>query len=422
MASDCNDVDNERAMSPFAAERLAKSVLEHGPVRHVQRALGTDASGVYLVGGAVRDLALGRVPTELDLAVERDPERVCESLVAGGAVVTERHPRFGTAKAALGEDVVDIAATRTEIYPRPGSLPEVSPGTIWDDVERRDFSINAIAVGISGDCAGAVVATEGALADLESGVLRVLHPDSFFDDPTRLWRLARYGARLGFAVERKTRALAEDAVSSGAMRTVSGPRHGAELIRTAAAAEPELAMAKADDLGLLHSVGLAHWDQRRYELGSEILGGGSEECELRIAICFLDVPDGGRLATDLQLPSRLHRACAEAADSSRTRSRLEAASGKLEIHSICSALLPVTLAVIADGGTAGAAVRLWFDNLSRVANPISGADLVSAGIKPGPSVQIGLDAALEWVLESGDSSKETALAKALDAVTGRGGE
>src|SRR6478609_5974688 len=197
-------------------------------------------SGVHIVGGAVRDLALGLVPHEIDLAVEGDPDPLLAAL--GGADV--EHERFGTATV----DGVDVVRARAESYPQPGALPEVRPGSIDEDLARRDFTVNAIAVALDG---GEVHAVEHAGEDLDARRLRVLHDASFRDDPTRLWRLARYAARLGFAIEDRTLKLAAEAVADGALSTVSGVRMGNELRLALREPDPTAALVEAASLGLL---------------------------------------------------------------------------------------------------------------------------------------------------------------------------
>ena len=142
-------------------------------------AVGNDES-VWLVGGAVRDLMLDRTPTEIDLVIEGPLDELLERL--GGEA--QRFERFGTATVLLGDVRVDLASARTETYAQPGALPEVAPANLEDDLRRRDFSVNAIAVRISD---GELKADPAAFADLEQGTLRVLTAHSFLDDPTRLW-------------------------------------------------------------------------------------------------------------------------------------------------------------------------------------------------------------------------------------------
>jgi tRNA nucleotidyltransferase (CCA-adding enzyme) len=206
--------------------------------------------GVYLVGGAVRDLILETTPIDVDLAVEGDAvaaaHRLAERL--GGEV--RAHDRFGTATVTTAEGSFDLAGARREHYPEPGALPEVQSAPLEEDLQRRDFTVNALAARPDGE----VIAPPGALEDLEAGVLRVFHDRSFRDDPTRLLRLARYSARLGFAVEPDTSQLARAAVVAGAPRTVSAPRNGAELRLMAREDVAVDAFARAWGLGVLECI------------------------------------------------------------------------------------------------------------------------------------------------------------------------
>ena len=140
----------------------------------------------------------------------------------------------------LGDCAIDLARARRERYLRPGALPEVEPASLDEDLRRRDVTVNAMALGLDGE----LITVPGAVEDLAGGILRVLHDRSFADDPTRLWRVARYAARLGFAVEPRTRALAHAADPS----TVSGDRLGAELRLALREPDPPAALRAARDL------------------------------------------------------------------------------------------------------------------------------------------------------------------------------
>jgi tRNA nucleotidyltransferase (CCA-adding enzyme) len=195
--------------------------------------------GVWLVGGAIRDALLDRdAGPDIDLAVEGDGIAFAHLLASacGGDVIAEH--AFGTATVAvdLGEAVgltsVDVASCRTERYLEPGALPTVMLGaSIAADLARRDVTINAIAVALQPDVAGAhvVVDPHGGVPDLAAGLLRVLHDASFVDDPTRIFRVARYAGRTGLRVEEATRALAIRAVDGGALATISAERTCTEL-------------------------------------------------------------------------------------------------------------------------------------------------------------------------------------------------
>src|SRR5215213_5895208 len=223
-------------MTRIPTENLAEEMRRAYPELEAVR--GAATGPVYLVGGAVRDLLLGRGRSaNLDLVVEGDAGTLAAQL--GGAEVLE-HERFGTATVKVDGLEVDVAATRTESYARPGALPDVAPGAgIEDDLTRRDFTVNAMAVPIAAGERGAtspeLIDPTGGVADLGAGVLRVLHPASFVEDPTRALRAARYASRLGLSLEPET----EQLLRATDLETVSADRREAELLRLSA--EPQAA-------------------------------------------------------------------------------------------------------------------------------------------------------------------------------------
>jgi tRNA nucleotidyltransferase (CCA-adding enzyme) len=204
--------------------------------------------GSWVVGGAVRDALLGRPLSELDVVVEGDPEPVARAL---GEVVAF-HERFGTYDVVSDDCFYDVVTARAERYAAPGALPDVRAGDLEDDLLRRDFTVNALAL----NAAGELAAAPAALEDLEAGRLRILHAASFRDDPTRLWRLVRYAVRLGFTPEPATDLLAFEAVQRGALETVSGDRLGAELRLALIEPDPLAALHAAQNLGLVEGLTL----------------------------------------------------------------------------------------------------------------------------------------------------------------------
>jgi tRNA nucleotidyltransferase (CCA-adding enzyme) len=216
--------------------------------RRLERLPGIDrvraaAAGedVYLVGGAVRDLLLGRERADLDLVVEGD----VRSLAAALGDTVRGHLRFGTATIRVGDLTVDVASARAESYPAPGALPEVRPATIADDLGRRDFTINAMALPLHAE--PRLLDPHAGLEDLGERLLRVLHPGSFADDPTRALRAARYAARLGLQLEPVT----AEAIGGADLGTVSADRVTAELRRIASEDDPARALALSREWGLI---------------------------------------------------------------------------------------------------------------------------------------------------------------------------
>ena len=231
------------------------------PLASVWEAARTAADGAaaYAVGGPVRDLLRGDPSRDADIAIEGDAVAVARRLadvLGGGRVVV--HRAFGTAVVrAPGGVRVDLAATRSERYPHPAALPVVSPAGIDADLARRDFTVNALAAGLSGPRAGELLDPFDGRADLAAATIRILHPGSFRDDPTRIFRAARYAARLGFALDAETERLAGEAVAAGLVGELSGARVRADLLTLLgeSAATVAAALRIADGLGLLAAVG-----------------------------------------------------------------------------------------------------------------------------------------------------------------------
>lgn len=190
---------------------------------------------VHLVGGPVRDWMLGRALRDLDLVVEeaRGVDELARGLEAGGWRAT-RHDRFGTLVLSGEGASLDLATARRERYAHPGALPEVEPGTLEEDLLRRDFTVNALALPLSAKARARVVGivdpTQG-LRDLERRALQVLHRRSFHDDPTRALRAARLAPRLGFALTRASRNALRAALREGAFGRVSGDRLRREFVK-----------------------------------------------------------------------------------------------------------------------------------------------------------------------------------------------
>jgi tRNA nucleotidyltransferase (CCA-adding enzyme) len=359
--------------------------------------------GVWVVGGAVRDALLGREPRELDLVVEGDAHALARRL---GDRVTV-HDRFGTATV----DGMDLATARTETYARPGALPDVRPASMQEDLARRDFTVNALAVRLAD---GAGLAVPGALEDLEAGVLRILHPGSFADDPTRLLRLARYAARLGFEADPETDRLARAAVGSGATATVTPGRLGSELRLLAAEPQPAALEALAER-----------------GLGEAVLGPGLSADPALIERVVAETPDGAR--ADLAV---LGAALLDAPD---VRERLDllafpAAERDVIVRAAAARALARDLAgdpppsavgrrarrepaeALAVAAALGAGAAAWWLGEGRgVRLRITGDDLVAAGLS-GPAVGAGLDAAMTAVLDGRAATREDELREALGTV------
>jgi len=206
-------------------------------VRALSKQADTFGQALFLVGGPVRDFLLDRPVRDVDLLVLRRGKRGAIELaraasLPGAEIVS--HDRFGTVAIKQGESVVDIATARRETYPHAGSLPVVEEGTLEEDLLRRDFSINALALPLSSAASAEhpdVVDFARGIADLAQHRLRVLHPRSFQDDPTRALRAARLAPRLGFMLSRESTSRLRDALRDGSFGRVSGDRLRREFVK-----------------------------------------------------------------------------------------------------------------------------------------------------------------------------------------------
>jgi len=237
-------------------------------VRHISQTAHKMGFVPYFVGGPVRDLLLGHPIVDVDLVIEGDAIALARRLAAdlGGRVRT--HKRFGTAKWLLSQRVwrqvagrvgrdelppsVDFVTARTEFYTHPTALPQVERSSIKQDLHRRDFTINTLAIRLDPDHWGELLDFYGGEADLRNGVIRVLHSLSFVDDPTRMLRAARLESRLGFHLDPRSEELIADALPL--LKRVSGDRIRHELEQIFREAEPDRALCRLDDLGVLAHV------------------------------------------------------------------------------------------------------------------------------------------------------------------------
>jgi tRNA nucleotidyltransferase (CCA-adding enzyme) len=387
--------------------------------------LGAQREDLALVGGAVRDLLLGRPPRELDVVVSRDgaalAHALAESLTADGAGSTRTtlHERFGTAVLEWPGGRVDIATRRAESYPAAGALPEVRPGNAKEDLARRDFTVNALAVALGGEWSGGLLHAEHALADLAAGRLRVLHERSFIDDPTRLLRLARYKARLGFEVEAGTAELVGEALTAGVLETVSRARIGAELRLALGEGDAVAALRALQELGVLAAIdprlrfdaalAVAALELLEASAAGDGVGGRAELLLLAVLLQPALRPasesaetDVRRLLDDLEFPAADQRAALEAAvRADAIAAELAAARTASEVHAAAasSTLEGVALAGARGEDDAREAAGWWLEQLREVGLSITGDDLLAAGIPEGPEIGRRLQATLALRLD-----------------------
>jgi tRNA nucleotidyltransferase (CCA-adding enzyme) len=374
---------------------------------------------LYLVGGAVRDLLLGRSPTELDLLTEGDPELLARALGA----IARTHERFGTGTVELDGYRYDIVRARTETYPQPGALPVVAPATIEQDLPRRDFSVNALALALTGPRAGELITVPSARADLAAGLLRVLHDASFRDDPTRLLRMARYSARLGLSPEPHTAELARDALAHGALETVSGTRIGNELRLLAREADPVAAFTRLGELGLDAAIcpdfGVRDGPTAEQALGLLGAAGRPDLLVLGLAAARIAPAPLRALLDELGFPAEDRAAIGEVACAAELAERLRHAGTPSEI---AAAVGGARTESVAAAGALGAEpmARAWLEQLRHTRLQITGDDLLAAGVPAGPAVGAGLRGALAATLDGHAPTRAEQLTAALRAARAGG--
>ena len=183
----------------------------------------------YIVGGPVRDKLLGIANYDLDFVVEGDGIKFAEALnkKLKGKLTTYR--AFGTATIEIKGKRIDIVTSRKETYKYSAAYPVVKPGAIKDDLFRRDFTINAMAISVNKKNFGKLMDFYGGQKDLKKGVIRVLHDKSFMDDPTRIFRAVRFSVRFGFKIEPHTKKLMKEAVMDGLLGEVNAGRIRKEI-------------------------------------------------------------------------------------------------------------------------------------------------------------------------------------------------
>ena len=183
------------------------------------------SQSIYVVGGFVRDLLIGRENLDIDIVVEGDAVDFAYQLAEVWASKVQPHHQFKTATITRLDGLkLDFVSARNETYSSPGALPSVEYGTIVEDLRRRDFSINALAIGLQPDAFGELVDCTEGLQDLRAGRIRVLHKRSFIDDPTRIFRAIRYERRYNFQIAESDQQRMLAAIEQGVLNLISGQR------------------------------------------------------------------------------------------------------------------------------------------------------------------------------------------------------
>jgi len=402
---------------------------------------------LYVVGGFVRDLLLGSPTLDLDLVVEGDALRMAERLAEKTHGHVRSHARFGTAKVILEGELppgvprsLDFVTARTEFYESPTVLPQVERSSIKQDLYRRDFTINTMAICLDRERYGELLDYYGGLRDLEEGRIRVLHNLSFVEDPTRILRAVRFEQRLRFAIEARTLRLMEDALDL--LSHVSGERLRNELFLILKEDAPERSLQRLDQMGALQRIHeslrltgdtLERFERLRHQLREISANGnrdasGAERALPELRQCYLALLTSHMSEAELQsfvqrirLTNNDARFLGEVVQLRDVRASLEAE--RMLPSSIYAALHPFSpearfvLSVLTDSPRVARRVVLYEKELARIAPTLTGNDLKALGVPPGPIYRVILDRVRDALLDRqiATADEEHALARSLVA-------
>ncbi len=231
------------------------SAEQRAAVLRVQELAATLTSNVYLVGGAVRDLISGMPIRDLDFTVEGNPFRLARELEKGGARVLSEDERLRHVELIFAGDVDgSLAAARDDFYPRPGTKPEIRWSTVMEDLRRRDFSLNAIAISLNSASRGLLLDPTNGLADLEKHEVRGLSIHTFTNQPVRLLRALRYCARMGFKLEPRTADWFALAIERGLHESIPPGDVGGEVRQLAREEKPAAILKAWEARGLIAAI------------------------------------------------------------------------------------------------------------------------------------------------------------------------
>ena len=355
----------------------------------IGRAAHSLGKRVFLVGGPVRDLLLRRHGLDMDLVAEGDAVSLGASLARRlGGSLTARS-QFGTVKLVLEKHPIDLATSRREAYSSPGSLPTVFPGPIEEDLARRDFSINAVAASLSPEDWGTVLDPQKGRRDMDLGVIRALHPDSFRDDATRIFRAFRYEQRLGFVIESHT--LNQLQASLHYVNNISGDRLRQELERVFHEEAALDVLARAAELDALHAIdkGLSFFDANEVR---EAVAGRPPSQKGMVCLAFLAyyLPETESFISRLNMPPKWAKITRDVASARAISAELDRQDVKpSEIYRYLRRFSNEALeacALLERSTTVKRHIRLYLDDLLYTRPCLGGDDLQQMGIQEGPMI------------------------------------
>jgi tRNA nucleotidyltransferase (CCA-adding enzyme) len=363
---------------------------------------------IYLVGGIVRDLILGRPGFDIDIVAAGDVLPLAERLAQSFKTRVISRSKFGTAKLEISGITVDLVTARREIYKKPGFLPTVIfPGSIEEDLFRRDFTVNAMALRADLSGFGALLDPYKGLEDIENGIIRILHDRSFVDDATRIFRAVRYEQRLEFRIEINTLQSLRQNIKM--IDTVSPDRIKHELMLFLEEEQPEKPLCRAYELGILAkihpSLSADNWITERFRAARQAAVVRPGLLYLCLLVYRLDQSELKELLerfnfTRTQADAMNHTLSLK----TEIAGNPNAGMSKLQAYRLLNRFTPVSLyanLIASDSQPAKDALELYLSELRYVKSCLTGKDLIAMGIPAGPKVGQYLEKILEGRL-SGD--------------------
>jgi len=349
---------------------------------------------LYLVGGVIRDLLMEQANFDLDLVVEGNAIELAQQLKLNQGKITT-YPRFNTAKLQWNDRSVDLTTARSETYAKPGALPAVTPGSINDDLSRRDFTINAMAIRLNPGYYGKLVDPHGGRDDLQAKRIRILHEKSFTDDATRIWRALRYEQRLDFHLERRTQTLLQRDIPM--LDTISADRIRYEMECICKEKYPEKVFNRAGELGVLAAL---HPSLQGDGALKEKFEHARKECspeppsfDLYLALLAypLTTEETEQLISRLNLPRLSAKTLKDTiAVKNKMRSLSTPGVSPGAIYNLLRDFSPAALeanSLVTQSAVAGQAIHLFLNRLKDIQVSLTGDDLIEMGIAPGPRIK-----------------------------------
>ncbi len=386
-------------------------------VTFIQRAgeiAASQGQRLYLVGGVVRDLLLGQTNLDLDLVVEGNAIELAQQLVEINHGKITTHPRFNTAKLQWDKWSVDLTTARSETYAKPGALPTVTPGSISNDLFRRDFTINAMAIELNPSRYGELIDLYRGREDLKRKLIRILHEKSFTDDATRIWRGLRYEQRLDFQLEPTTLKLLKRDIPM--LDTISSDRTRYELECILKEERPEKVLRRTEELGVLSKLSPTlkgnGWLTEKFEQARQLSSPNPPPLGLYLALLVYPLTNEEiePLISFLRLPKALAQTLR---DTISLKAKLPFLTNpKLTPSSIYRLLHGYSLQAVTanslacDSPVARQHIQLFLDKLRYVKPALTGNDLQKMGIAPGPQIKEILQRLHEARLDGKVTSKK----------------